>query len=181
MRKRLGLDDRTDPSIPRNEFLKWLVAALLAVTLVGVIAIAYWLPVNRYVVTCKQSQTNFCQLQRDTSSEKKSWNIDLGSHPLATVKVQPVHRGSARIFLYLNSNSANDFAAEFEGGSARTDADKAAATLNNYFSSAKSAPVRVVASPPEYLSWLIWGGISFLVALVLVIYREMFTRTQRPN
>ncbi len=168
-------------SASRSELLKWVAAALLAAMLVGVTAIAYWLPVKRYVVTCRHSQTISCRLQRDTSSEHQSWNIELGSNPMATVKIQTVRRGSARVFLYLTSNSANYFAAEFEGGSARANAETAAAALNGYFSSAHSTSVRVVASPPEYLTWLLWGGIGFLVALVLVIYREMFTRKHRPN
>jgi hypothetical protein len=168
-------------SASRNERLKWIAATLLALMLIGVTAIAYWLPVKRYVVTCRHSQNMSCELQRDTSSEHKSWVIDLGNTAIATVKIQPVRRGSPRVFLYLGSNSADYFAAEFEGGSARANAQTAAAALNDYFSSPNSASVSVVASPPKYLTWLLWGAVTFLFLLVLVIYRQMFTRKQRPN
>ena len=159
-----------------SEPLKWVATTMLAAMLVGVTAVAYFLPVKRYVVTCMHSRTISCELQRDTSSETKSWNVKLGSNPAAIVKIQPVRRGTARVFLYLTSNSGTYFAAEFEGGSARANANAAAALLSKNFSSTHSASVRVVASPPQYLTWLLWGGVSFLGALVLVIYREMFRR-----
>lgn len=165
----------------RSETLKWLAAVMLAAMLVGVTAVAYWLPVKRYVVTCTHSRTISCELQRDTASEHKRWNIELGDNPVAIVKIQPVRRGSARIFLYLTSNSGTYFAAEFEGGSARANANTAAELLNNTFSSTHPASLRVVASPPQYLTWLLWGGVSFLGALVLVIYKEMFSRKRDPH
>ena len=161
-------------SQPRNKYLKWGIAASLVTMLVGTSAIAYWMPVKRYVVTCTRSQTVSCELQRETSSRQKSWHVDLGSKPAASVEIQPVRRGAARVFLYLRSNSASFFAAEFEGASARADAKRAAATLNSYFASSQSAPVRIIASPPTYLTWMLWGGMGFLGVLVLVICRAMF-------
>ncbi|MFS8136995.1 MAG: hypothetical protein ACMG50_02595 [Thermomonas sp.] len=168
----------------RSEILKWLVAFLLATMLVGVTAIAYLLPVKRYIIACTDSHVMSCHLQRDTASKHQSWNIELFKNSLATVKIQPARRGSARVFLYLTSDSATYFAAEIEGGSARANAKLAAAVLNNYFSSASaanSAPVRVAVSPPEYLAWLLWGGIGLLGMLVWVICREIFTRKHRTG
>ena len=168
-------------SSSRSKTLKWGVAALLAVMLVGVSAIAYWLPVKRYIVTCTKLQIISCALQRETPSEHRTWQVDLGNNAIATVKIQPARRGSARVFLYLNSNFETFFAAEFEGGAAVAQAQAAAAELNHFFSSALPAPVRIVASPPAYLTWMLWGGIGFLCMLVLVIYREMFNWKHRPS
>lgn len=158
----------------RSGFLKCGVAVLLAVMLAGVSAIAYWLPVKRYVVACSKLQIISCELQRDTFSERRTWQVALGNHAIATVKIQPVRRGSSRVFLYLNSDSENFFAAEFEGGAAVAQAQAAAAELNHFFSSASATSVRIVASPPAYLTWMLWGGIGFLCMLILAIYRELF-------
>ena len=163
----------------RTELLKWVVAALLAATLVGVAAMAYWLPVQGYSVTCKKSELISCELERETSSGFQTWQVALGAKAIATVKVKPRRRGSSRVLLYLNSSSQAVFAAEFEGGAAVAQAEAAAAELNRVFSSATPASGRVVARPPSYFTWLVWGGISFLVLFVLVIYRELFSPERR--
>jgi hypothetical protein len=157
-----------------RESLKWFAALLLAVMLVGVTALAYWLPVKRYIVTCTKSQTISCELQRETSSEYQTWRGELGKNPIATVKIQTVRRGAARVFLYIDSETDNLFAAEFEGGGDVTQARSAAAKLNQFFSSEVTTPVRIVASPLRYLTRMLWGGVGFLSILVLVIYRELF-------
>lgn len=164
-----------------SEFLKWMAAALLAVTMAGVIAMAYWLPVKRYTVTCTKLQSISCQLQRETSSDHPASQVELGRHPTATVKIQPVRRGSPRVFLYLSSTSDTFFAAEFEGGAAETQARTAAAELNQFFSSGAPSSVRVMARTPAYLTWMLWGAIGFLGMFVLVIYRELFGRKRRPD
>lgn len=158
-----------------------MAAALLAVTLAGVAAMAYWLPVKRYTVICTKLQTISCQLQRETPSDYPTWKVELGNSAIATVKIQPVRRGAARVFLYLSSASETFFAAEFEGGAAVLQAKTAAAELNQFFSSEFPASVRVIAHPPAYLTWMLWGAISFLGMFVLVIYRELFGQNRRPN
>lgn len=165
----------------RSKLLKWGVAVLLAAMLVAVSAIAYWLPVKRYVVTCTKSQVIFCEFQRETSSEKRIWQVELDKSVIAAVRIQPVRRGSARVFLYLGSNSENIFAAEFEGDEAVAKAKAAAEELNHVFISEASVSARIVASTPAYLTWMLWGGIGFLAMFVLVIYRELFNWKRRAN
>lgn len=177
----------TEPTMPvsslRTELLKWVVAALLAALLMGAAAMAYWLPVQGYSITCAKAVLISCELQRDTWSNQRTWQVALGSEAIATVKVQPRRRGTARVFLYLNSSSQAVFAAEFEDDAAvaQAEAAAAAAELNRVFSSAVPASVRVVAHPPAYFTWLIWGGITFLGMLVLVIYRALFNPKRRPD
>ena len=148
----------TEPTMPvsslRTELLKWVVAALLAALLVGAAAMAYWLPVQGYSITCAKAVLISCELQRDTLSNQRTWQVALGSEAIATVKVQPRRRGAARVFLYLNSSSQAVFAAEFEDGAAVAQAEAAAAELNRAFSSAVPASVRVVSHPPAYVGLL---------------------------
>ena len=158
----------------RTGLLKWVVVLLLAAMVLGAAAMAYWLPVQGYSATCKKSEIITCELERETSNDHRTWQVVLGSNAIATVKIQPRRRESARVLLYLSSSSQTTFAAEFEGTSALAEAEVAAAQLNRVFSSAIPASVRVVAHPPVYFRWLIWGGIGLLVVFVLVIYRELF-------
>ncbi len=165
----------------RTNILKWVLAALLAAMVVGAAAMAYWLPVQGYSVTCNKSEMISCELQRETSSDHRTWQVVLGTNAIATVKIQPMRRGSTRVLLYLISNSQTVFAAEFEGGSALADAEAAAAELNRVFSSAIPASGRVEAHSPAYFKWLIWGGICFLLVFVLAIYRELFRLERQPQ
>lgn len=169
------------PSPRFDEFLKWVVAALLAAMLVDVVVVAYRIPVKRYIVTCEKSQMISCELQRETSADHQTWQGTLGPHAVARVKIQPVRRGAARVLLDLDSGSQAFFAAEFEGGAAGAHAEAAASELNHVFSSAVPASVRVVARPPTYLAWMMWGGIGFLGMIVLVIYRELFRPRLRSD
>ncbi len=165
----------------RTELLKWVVAVLLAAMLLGAAAMAYWLPVKGYSVTCEKSAQISCEVQRETSNDHQTWQVALGTKAVATIKIQPRRRGSARVFLYLSSNSQTVFAAEFEDGAAAAQAEAAAAELNRVFSSVAPASVRVVARPPAYFTWLTWVGIGFLGILVLAIYRRLFRSAPRPN
>ena len=168
-------------SSPRTEFLKWLVATLLAAMLIGAAAMVYWLPVQGYGVACEKSEQIFCQLERDTSQGLRSSQVALGTTAIATVEVKPRRRGSSRVLLYLKSSSQAVFAAEFEAAAAVAQAEAAAAELNRVFSSVTPASVRVVVRPPPYLKWLAWGGVCFLGIFVLVIYRELFSVARRPD
>ena len=165
----------------RTELLKWVVAVLLAALLVGAAAMAYWLPVQGYSVICEKSTLISCVLERETFSNQRTWQVAFGTQAIATVKIQPRRRGATRVFLYLSSNSQTIFAAEFEDGAAVAQAEAAAAELNRVFSSAEPASVRVVARPPAYFTWLIWGGIAFFGMFVLVIYRALFNPKHRPD
>ena len=99
-------------NLSRTELLKWVVVALLAAVLVGGAAMAYWLPVSSYIVTCKKLETTSCELQREATSEHRTWQVELATKAIATVRIQPVRRGSPRVLLYLVSNSEEFFAAE---------------------------------------------------------------------
>ena len=66
-------------SSSRTEILKWIVAALLAAMLVGAAALAYWLPVNGYTVTCEKTEIVSCELQRETSSVSQTSQVSLGA------------------------------------------------------------------------------------------------------
>ncbi len=46
----------------RTNILKWVLVALLAAMLVGAIAMAYWLPVIGYSVTCDKSELISCEI-----------------------------------------------------------------------------------------------------------------------
>lgn len=169
-------NDFMNPPASRIAIVKWVVAALLAVMLVGVVAAAYWMPVKGYAVTCKKLPTISCIFQRETANDHTTWQVALGNNALATVNVQPVRRGSARVFLYVSANSEAYFAAEFEGAAAKAQASAAAAELNHFFAAPLAGTVRVVARPPAYLTAMLWGSIGFLCLFVLVIYRAMFRR-----
>ncbi len=164
-----------------TEFLKWVVVVLLAAMLVGVTGMAYWVPVQGYIVTCEQSGLISCEIERRLYTNKQSWQVALGTKANATVKIQPMRRGLSRVFLYLSSSSQSVFAAEFEGGGGVAQANAAAAKLNRIFSSDVPMSASVEARPPAYFKWLIWGGISFFGILVLTIYRELLHPRFRPN
>ncbi|MGB4812544.1 MAG: hypothetical protein WBP13_08720 [Methylophilaceae bacterium] len=166
---------------PRTEFFKWVVAVLLAAMLVGAATMAYWFTVYGYSVTCHKSDLISCEVQRETFSDRHTWQVALGTQAVATVKIQPRRRGSARVLLFLNSGPQNFFAAEFEGGAAVAQAEAAAAQLNHVFFSSVPASVRVVARPPAYFTWLIWGGIGFLGMFVLVICRALSSQKGWSN
>ena len=168
-------------SAKRTEILKWVVAALLAAMLVGAAAMAYWLPIKGYEVTCEKSEKIACMLQRETSSDSRTSQVSLGASATATVKLQPRRRGASRVLLYLNSGSQSIFAAEFEDGAAVAQAEAAAAELNRVFSSATPTSAAIVVRPPAYFTWMIWGGIGFLGLLVLAIYRELFKPERSLN
>lgn len=165
----------------QTDLLKWVVAVLLALMLVGISAVAYWLPVKSYAVTCTKSDLIICVIERETFNSHQSWQTALGTKAIATVTTQPRRRGSSRVLLYLNSSSQNVFAAEFEGGEALTQAEAAATTLNRAFSSLSPASAHIVARPPAYFNWLLWGGIIFLGLFVLIIYRELFFSKSDPD
>ena len=166
---------------PRTTFLKWGLALLLAAILVGAVAMAYWLPVQGYVVACEKSEQISCRLQRETFSDQTTWQLAFGKAAIAIVKVQPRRRGADRVFLYLSSGPQNVFAAEFEGDTALAQAEAAAAALNHVFSSSTPASARVEARPPAYLAWLTWGGIGLLGLFVLIIYRALCRPEPRSN
>ena len=168
-------------SSSRTEILKWVVAALLAAMLVGAAALAYWLPVNGYTVTCEKTEIVSCELQRETSSVSQTSQVSLGANASAKVKLQPRRRGASRVFLYVNSGSQSFFAAEFEDSAAVAHAEAAAAQLNRVFSSATPASATIVVRPPAYFTWMIWGGLGFLALLVLAIYRELFKPERGPD
>ena len=114
----------------RTELLKWVVAALLAATLVGVAAMAYWLPVQGYSVTCKKSELISCELERRNIQRLPdlAGSTRCQGHRHRS-RVKPRRRRSSRVLLYLNSSSQAVFAAEFEGGAAVAQAEAAAAEL----------------------------------------------------
>ena len=165
----------------QTNIIKWVVAVLLALMLVGIVVVAYCLPVKNYAVTCTKSEIIICVIERETFSRRESWQVALGAKAIATVKIQPRRRGSSRVLLYLNSSSKNVFAAEFEGSDAFVQAEAAAKTLNRAFSSLSPVSAHVVASPPVYFNWLIWGGIIFFGLFVLIIYREIFFSKSRTG
>ena len=170
----------TNPS-RRTKIMKWFLAGLLAAMLVGAAAMAYWLPIKGYTVTCEKSEKIACMLQRETSSDSRTSQVSLGASATATVKLQPRRRGASRVLLYLNSGSQSIFAAEFEDGAAVAQAEAAAAELNRVFSSATPTSAAIVVRPPAYFTWMIWGGIGFLGLLVLAIYRELFKPERSLN
>ncbi len=158
----------------RTNTLKWVLVALLAAMLVGAIAMAYWLPIIGYSVTCDKSELISCEIRRDRFADSQSWQVALGTQAVATVNIQPRRLGSARTLLYLSSSSQTFFAAEFEGGEAVAQAEESAAKLNRVFSSTVPASASIAAHPPAYFTWLIWIGIGLLGMFVLVIYRQLF-------
>lgn len=166
------------PSL-RTHFGKWLVVAVFAAMLLAAATVAYRLPVEGYSVACEKVTLISCELVRDTFSGLKTSQVALGPKAIATVKVVPVRRGSARVFLYLNSGSQAVFAAEFEAGAAVAQAEAAATELNRVFSSTTHAHAHVVTRPPPYFSWLMWGAVGFFGLLALAVYQALFTPKER--
>jgi hypothetical protein len=167
-------------SLPK-EPLKWAVAILLGVMLLGGMGVVYWVPVHGYSVSCEKARQISCAIEQETSSGLHRWDVQLGTKVLAAFRVEPRRRGSPRVLLYLDSSTQTIFAAEFEGGAAVANAQAAAVQLNQVFLSSNPASVRVEARPPSYLRWLAWGGLGFFSLLVFIIYRELFKPERRPN
>ena len=168
------------PSL-RLQLLKWSVVGLLAAMVLGGAALIHFGPVHGYVISCDKTQQITCGLQRDTSQELQYWQVPLGASATATVQVKTNRRSRPRVFLYLNSDAQSVFAAEFEDGDAAAHAHATAARLNQLFSSATPASLRIEVRPPSHMKPLIWGGFGFFVLLVLVIYRELFKPEPRPD
>jgi hypothetical protein len=157
----------------RTSILKWVVIVLLGLMLSGAAAMVYWAPVHAYGITCSKAQQISCAIDRETAGGVNSWQVPLGAQTHAAVRVEPQRRGSARVFLYLESPAQAVFAAEFEGSAAVSEAESACAQLNRVFSSTSPTSARIEVRPPSYLRWMAWGGIGFLGLLVLAVYREL--------
>lgn len=113
--------------------MKYIIPLLLGPLLVAAFAVAYWGPVRGYSVECRKDVQITCAIERETSSATTAHRFTLGSDPKAVVRVQDVRKGPDRILLYLASSAGEVFAAEFEGGSALSEAEAAAARLNGVF------------------------------------------------
>lgn len=107
--------------------MKYIVPLLLGPLLVAAFAVAYWGPVRGYSVECRKDVQITCAIERETSSATTAHRFTLGSDPKAVVRVKDVRKGPDRILLYLVSSVGEVFAAEFEGGSALSEAEAAAA------------------------------------------------------
>lgn len=93
------------PSI-RLQLLKWSAAILLAAMVVGGAALIHFGPVRGYAIKCDKAQQISCVLQRHTSSGPQSWQVPLGAGATATVQVKTYRRSRPRVFLYLNTPTA---------------------------------------------------------------------------
>ncbi|TFW08326.1 hypothetical protein E4K72_07895 [Oxalobacteraceae bacterium OM1] len=163
-------------SLP-SQVLKWSVAVLLAAELVGGGALFYSGPIYRYAINCRKAQQISCVLEQERPSGRKSWQVPLGERASATVQVKTLRRGGPQVLLYLNSDTGAVFAAQFVGGDEAANAQAAAERLNQAFSSAVPATVRVEAQAPSYTAWMIWVGYGVFVLLSLLIFRELFKRS----
>lgn len=113
--------------------MKYIIPLLLGPLLVAAFAVAYGGPVRGYSVECRKDVQIICAIERETSSATTAHRFMLGSDPKAVVRVKDVRKGPDRILLYLVSSVGEVFAAEFEGGSALSEAEAAAARLNGVF------------------------------------------------
>ena len=156
--------------------MKYIVPLLLGPLLVAAFAVAYWGPVRGYSVECRKDVQITCAIERETSSATTAHRFTLGSDPKAVVRVKDVRKGPDRILLYLVSSVGEVFAAEFEGGSALSEAEAAAARLNGVFAATQPSEARVDVSLPAYLRWMLWGAVAFLALLVLAAHRAMQTK-----
>ena len=87
-----------------------------------------------YSVECRKDVQIICAIERETSSATTAHRFTLGSDPKAVVRVKRRSQGARPgILLYLVSSVGDVFAAEFEGGSALSEAEAAAARLNGVF------------------------------------------------
>lgn len=155
--------------------LKGLLA-LLVLLLVAAVVVAAWLPVVRYGVTCERRGQVMCLLERDTAGGPQRTPVAHAPEARAVVRVQPVRRGDARVYLYLEDARQAVFAAEFEGRGAAGEAAAAAARLNQALSAPTPAMVRIEASPPASLRWALGGAIGVLALLVIATGRELRRR-----
>ena len=157
--------------------MKYIVPLLLGPLLVAAFAVAYWGPVRGYSVECSKYVQITCAIERETSSATAAHRFTLGNDPKAVVRVQDVRKGPDRVLLYLVSSVGDVFAAEFEGGSALSEAEAAAARLNGVFAATQPGEARVEVAPPAYLRWMLWSAVAFLALLVLAAHRAMQAKT----
>ena len=99
-----------------------------------------------YSVECRKDVQITCAIERETSSATTAHRFTLGSDPKAVVRERR-SQGPDRILLYLVS-VGEVFAAEFEGGSALSEAEAAAARLNGVFAATQPSEARVDVAPP---------------------------------
>lgn len=154
-------------------------AALLAVLCVLAAAVAYWMPVNRYLVECEKRAAIACVLERESVQGVQRWAFDLPSPAKATVREHVPTRGKGhrRTYLYLEGPATSVFAAQFETVSAQADAQAAADQLNRVFASAGPARTSIVVKPPAFYAYIIWGGIAFMALMAFALWLE--SRKQR--
>ncbi len=136
----------------------------------------YRAPVQRYVVACERTTQVACILEQTRSVGTQRLRVPLGANASAVVRVVPQRRGTARVFLYLESMPDAIFAAEFEGKDAATAAEAAAAQLNRVLKASTPAVARVDAVPPQLFRWFAWAALGVMGLLVLAGYRDVRSR-----
>ena len=82
-----------------------------------------------------------------------------------------------RVLLYLDGRPQARFAAEFEGGDAVGDANRAARRLNAFFRHPDSQAVRVDARMPRLNGILSWLALAVMTLLVFVAVRAILRPT----
>lgn len=157
--------------------MKYIIPLLLGPLLVAAFAVACWGPVRGYRVECRKDVQIICVIERETSLANTAHRFTLGNDPKAVVRLQDVRKGPDRVLLYLVSSVGDVFAAEFEGGSALSEAEAAAARLNGVFAATQPGEARVEVAPSAYLRWMLWGAVAFLALLVLAAHRAMQAKT----
>jgi hypothetical protein len=137
-------------------------------------------PARRYVVACERTSQVACVLEQSRAAGTERWQVPLGPHDSAVVRVLPQRRGSERILLYLQSPTRAVFAAEFEGADAAATAATAAARLNAVLRGA--APLaRIEVVPPPLFRQLAWGALGVMGLLIVAGYREVRRRPPRAD
>jgi len=155
------------------------VPFLILALLLGLGAVMlYRAPVRRYVVACERATQVTCDLEQATAVSTQRWHVPLGSDASAIVRVVPQRRGTARVFLYIESAAGAIFAAEFEGADASAAAGTAAAQLNRVLRASTPAVARVEVAPPPLFRWIAWGALGAMGLLVLAGYREVQSRAR---
>jgi hypothetical protein len=138
----------------------------------------YRAPIQRYVVACERTTHVACVLEQARATRTQRWHRSLGANASAVVRVVQPRRGTARVFLYIESAAGAMFAAEFEGNDADTDAEAAAAQLNRVLEGTTPGVARVEAAPPPLYRRFAWGALGVMGMLVLAGYRDVRARAR---
>ena len=155
-----------------------LITALLLMV-AGSVTMLLRGPAMEYTVTCTRAPSAQCILARRgrLAASAGATIVPLTSVDAASVRYLSPRRGQMRVLLYLDGRPQARFAAEFEGGDAVEDANRAARRLNAFFRHPDSQAVRVDARPPRLNGILSWLAFAVMTLLVFVAVRAILRPT----